>query len=68
MGGSLCKEQADTRPATKKFTLWGDYMNSDTKAILSVLTLCKIEHEYRNVETMLEEHKRSVEFTTVSPI
>jgi len=64
----MCKEQADTRPANKKLSLWGDYVNSDTKAILSVLRICNIEHDYHNLETMVEEHKRSAEFTEVSPI
>ena len=68
MGAQLCKEQTDTRPVSKKLTLWGDYINSDTKAILSVLRICNIEHEYNNIETMLEEHKRNADFTAVSPI
>ena len=68
MGAQLCKEQTDTRPVSKKLTLWGDYINSDTKAILSVLRLCNIEHEYKNIETMVEEHKRNADFTAVSPI
>ena len=49
-------------------TLWGDYVNADTKAILSVLALCRIEYEYRNLETLKEEHKLSEEFAKVSPI
>ena len=57
MGAALCKDQADTRPSTKKLTVWGDYINSDTKAILSVLKLCNIDHDYHNIETLLEEHK-----------
>ena len=68
MGGSLCKDQADTSPATKKLALWGDYINSDTKAILHVLEACHIEHDYKNLETLLEEHKRNDEFAVVSPI
>ena len=64
----MCKDQADTRPATKKLTVWGDYINAETKSILSVLMICHIEHEYTNVETLLEEHKRSEEFALVSPI
>ena len=68
MGAYLCKEQADTRPQTKKLTLWGDYVNVDTKAILSVLDICKIEYEYRNLETLKEEHKLSEEFARISPI
>ena len=68
MGAYLCKEQTDTRPLTKKLTLWGDYVNSDTKAILTVLAICRIEHEYQNLETLKEEHKLSEEFAKVSPI
>ena len=68
MGASLCKDQADARPTSKKLTVWGDYVNVDTKAILSVLQVCNIEHEYKNVETMLEENKRNSDFSEVSPI
>ena len=68
MGATLCKDQADARPASKKLTVWGDYVNVDTKAILSVLKICNIEHEYNNVETMIEENKRNSDFSEVSPI
>ena len=49
-------------------TLWGDYINADTKAILSVLVLCNVDHEYKNIETLKEEHKLNKEFAEVSPI
>ena len=68
MGGSLCKDQADTRPASKKLTLWGDYTNSETKAILSVLKICHIDFDYNNVETLIEEHKLNEDFALISPI
>ena len=68
MGGTLCKEQADTRPASKKLTLWGDYMKAETKAILTVLQMFAIEHEYNNLDTLKDEHKTSEEFAIVSPI
>ena len=68
MGAALCKDQADTRPTQKKLTLWGDYINADTKAILTVLRLCNIDHEYTNIETILEEHKKNEEFQMVTPI
>ena len=44
MGNTLCKDQADTRPVSRNLTIWGDYVNADTKAILSVLKICNIEH------------------------
>ena len=44
MGNTLCKDQADTRPKTRGLIVWGDYVNAETKAILSVLTICNIEH------------------------
>jgi len=59
MGNTLCKDQADTRPISRTLTVWGDYVNADTKAILSVLKICNIEHQYKNIETLKEEHKRS---------
>ena len=68
MGASLCKDQADTRPGSKKLTLWGDYINAETKAVLTVLMMCNIEHEYKNIDTLTEEHKRSDEFAAISPI
>ena len=69
MGAYLCKEQTDTRPGVmNKLTVWGDYVNADTKAILSVLKLCNVEFEYTNIETLKEEHKRSEEFAKISPV
>ena len=46
MGAHLCKDQADTRPKSKKLAVWGDVTNPDTKSILAVLKLCNIEHDY----------------------
>jgi len=43
-------------------------MNADTKAIVSVLRICNVDHDYQNIETMREEHKRNEEFAKVSPI
>ena len=62
MGSALCKDQVDTRPVSKKLTLWGDYINAESKAILSVLMICQVDHDYKNIETMREEHKLSEEF------
>ena len=68
MGMSLCKDQADTRPATRKLTLWGDYINPETKCILTVLNMHHIDYDFRLIDTMREEHKLSEEFNNVSPI
>ena len=62
MGSALCKDQADTRPVSNKLTLWGDYISAESKAILSVLMICQVDHDYKNIETMREEHKLSEEF------
>ena len=68
MGAALCKDQADTRPRTHKLTLWGDYINAETKCILTVLSMHHIDHDFHLIETMREEHKLSEEFEAVSPI
>ena len=68
MGAHLCKDQADTRPKSKKLAVWGDLTNPDTKSILAVLKLCNIDHDYTNIETLREEHKRNEDFALISPI
>ena len=68
MGAALCKDQADTRPTTRMLTLWGDYINEETKCILTVLKMHNIDFEFRLIETLKEEHKLSEDFGAVSPI
>ena len=68
MGNSLCKDFEGTRPATRKLTVWGDIVNADTRAILSVCLICNLDYDFEQISTLHEEHKRNQEFLAVSPI
>ena len=37
-------------------------------AILSVLMICNIEHDFKKLETLREDHKHNEEFGNVTPI
>lgn len=39
-------------------TLHGDYFNSDTRAIASILDICEIKHQFLNVNTLEDEHRK----------
>ena len=67
MGASLCKEQADTRPATRELTVWGDYTNSDTRAILSVIKISGQSYKFENVNSLSKEHETNKQFGAISP-
>lgn len=38
-------------------TLYGDYFNSDTRAVASILDLCDVKFELVPVNTLKEEHR-----------
>ena len=40
-----------------KHTVWGDYLSSETRTILAIMDLQKIEHDFKLVDTLKEEHK-----------
>ena len=52
MGCSGSKENTLDRPgaASGKLTVWGDYFNSDTRTILSILTVAVIPHVLEEVD------------------
>jgi hypothetical protein len=41
-----------------KHTVWGDYLSSETRTILAIMDLQKIEHDFKLVDTLKEEHKK----------
>ena len=67
MGAQLCKEQTDTRPATRQLTIWGDYTNADTRAILSVVKISGVNFQFKPLNTLYNEHETNKEFGDVSP-
>jgi hypothetical protein len=59
-GGSKAQGGAsmDGRSLGNRGTLlYGDYFNSDTRAIASILDLCDVKFEFMAVNTLQEEHK-----------
>lgn len=38
--------------------VWGDYFTSETRAVLAVLKLAKIDHDFQLVDTLKDEHKQ----------
>lgn len=62
MGNTLCEEQEDVKPDAKlisKITIFGDYINSDTRLILACLKISGEPHEYVNMNTLQNEHRDS---------
>ena len=43
--------------ASKGVFLYGDYFNSDTRAVASILDLCDVKYEFMKVDTLREEHR-----------
>jgi hypothetical protein len=56
---SICEPAPDTRPAKQqqKLTVYGDYYNSDTRTLLSILKLAGEPHDYVNMNTLQNEHR-----------
>lgn len=44
--------------ANKEVLLYGDYFNSDTRAVASILDLCDVKYEFMTVDTLREEHRQ----------
>lgn len=53
-----------TKP--KKMKLYGNYFNSDTRTIMTLLKISGIEHEYEDVDIFLGKHK-DIEFLAKNP-
>ena len=43
---------------TNGITLYGDYFNSDTRAIASILEVCDIKFQFNTVNTLEDEHRK----------
>lgn len=41
-----------------KLTVWGDYLNCETRTVLAILKHNSIEHNFQMVDTLKEEHKK----------
>ena len=47
--------------------VWGDYSNSDTRAVLSVLRISGQPFQYINLNVLNNEHLKNARFAAVSP-
>ena len=66
-GCKICSPASDTRPEASMLTIWGDYINADTRAILSVLKISGQIYEYKNLNTLNNEHLSDKVFGEVNP-
>jgi glutathione S-transferase len=41
-----------------KLTVWGDYLNSDTRTAVAILKMLEIEYKFSLVDTLKEENKQ----------
>ena len=67
MGGQLCQEQVNNRPQSKQLTIWGDYINADTRAILAVMKIAGQDFEFKQINSLKGEHESNKEFEAISP-
>lgn len=58
MGCSGSKENTLDRPGSGKLTIWGDYFNSDTRTILSILYIAGVPHAMEEVDQFKGDHKK----------
>ena len=56
MGQSLCKDQVDTRPVRNGLTVWGDYVNADTRTIIAIMELCSEKYVFKPLDTLTNKH------------
>lgn len=67
MGNSLCKDPVDTRPVRNGMTIWGDYVNSDTRTILAVMDMCSEKYVFKQLDTLSNKHLEDKDFLLVNP-
>ena len=57
MGCSGAKPAIE-RPTSSRLTVWGDYFNSETRTLLAILNICKVQYTFTKVNTLNEEHRQ----------
>ena len=66
MGCSGGKQQTLDRPGQGKYMLWGDYMNSETRTILSIFFIANVPHQLTEVDTLKGDHKAQA-YLSINP-
>ena len=68
LGYTLCKQgQDDIRPVRNGLTVWGDYINSDTRMILAVLEISNEKYVFKSLFTLTNQHLNDADFLAVNP-
>jgi len=67
MGQTLCKDHVDTRPVRNGMTIWGDYINSDTRTILAIMDICSEKYVFKQLDTLTNKHLEDSDFLLVNP-
>lgn len=67
MGQTLCKDHVDTRPVRNGMTIWGDYINSDTRTILAIMDICSEKYVFKQLDTLINKHLEDSDFLLVNP-
>ena len=57
--GSICSSPDENQlegraPEDKPLVLWGDITNSETRVVMTLLTLAKVRYEFQQVSTPVE--------------
>lgn len=59
MGCSDSKElNTLDRPLERSLTVWGDYLNSETRTILALLNIAGIPHEFEEIDIIRGDNTR----------
>ena len=58
MGCGGSKENTLDRPGSGKLTVWGDYFNSDTRTILSIINIAGVPYSLEEVDQFKGDHKK----------
>jgi len=58
MGCGGSKENTLERPGGGRLTIWGDYFNSDTRTILSVLYIAGVPYQLEEIDMFKGDHKK----------
>jgi glutathione S-transferase len=66
MGCSGGKQETLERPGGGKLMIWGDFFNSDTRTLMSVLDLAGVPYVLQEVDTFKEDNKKP-DYLIVNP-
>ena len=65
MPSECCREPIDTEDI---LTIWGDYINSETRAILAAVHICNESFQFKYLNTLADEHQTNLGFSVINPI